>query len=77
MSFYAIYYLFDDTGDETGGDSTAAFTDVKALACVSDDGVVGLENHLDIVTGHDQLGGIGLALRPVEGSGLVYKGTFG
>lgn len=45
--------LSHDTGDETSGNGTATFTNVEALTFIGDDGVVGLEDHLDVVTGHD------------------------
>lgn len=72
VPFLSIYYLFDDTGDETGCDGTTTLTDVEALASVSDNGVVGLEDHLDVVSGHDHFAGVGLTFGPAEGSSLVY-----
>lgn len=74
FSFFLLcsYYLFQDTGDETGCDGTATFTDVEALAGIGDDGVVGLEDHLDVVSGHDHLGFVGLSLGPVKGGSLIY-----
>ena len=74
---FIVYYLFDDTGDETGGDGATTFTDIEALAFIGNDGVVCLDNHLDVVTGHNQPGRIVLTLGPVDRGSLIYGESFG
>jgi hypothetical protein len=66
---WAKRLLLNDTGDQTSGDGTATLTDVEALAGLGSDGVVGLQDHLDIVTGHDALGQI--TVREAEIAGLI------
>jgi hypothetical protein len=63
--------LTEDTGDETSGDCAATLAHVEALALLENVGLVELADHLDVVTGHDELGGVLGALGPCEGARLV------
>lgn len=50
------HLILHDTGHQTGGDGTTTLTDVKALASLSGNRTIGLQDHFDVVTGHDSLG---------------------
>ena len=65
-------YLFDDTGDETSGNSAATFSDGEALTGLNGNGGIESGNHLNVVTGHDHLGVTVLSsLGEGEGAGLI------
>lgn len=49
--------LFDNASAETGGDSAATLADVESLTDLNGVGLVHGDNHLDVVTRHDSLGG--------------------
>jgi hypothetical protein len=52
--------LLDNTSDQTSGDSAATLTNVEALTGLGSDGVVGLEDHLNVVTWLDAPGHIAI-----------------
>lgn len=47
--------LFDDTGDETGGDGSSTLTNIETLTGFSGDRVQGGADHLDVVSRHGHL----------------------
>lgn len=55
MAFYTSNFCLigHDAGDQASGDGTTTLTDVEALASLGGDGVVRLQDHLDVVTGLD------------------------
>lgn len=63
--------LLEDTGDETSGDGTTTLTDVESLTGFGGNGTVCLQDHLDVVTGHDLLGLI--VAGEAESSSLIYN----
>lgn len=69
------FRLLDDASDEASGDGLATLTDVEALTVLNGVGVGHGDDHLDVVTGHDHLGGSVLgALGEGQVNGLV-RGT--
>ncbi len=71
FAFLQSICLSKDTGDETSGDCATTLTHVEALTLLENVGLVQLAHHLDVVTGHDKLGGVLGALGPCEGARLV------
>lgn len=53
-------HLLDDTGNQTSGDGAATLTDVEALTGLGSNRVVGLEDHLNVVTGLDTFGHVAI-----------------
>lgn len=47
------FHLLNHASDQTGGNGTATLTDVETLTGLSSDRTVGLEDHLNVVTGLD------------------------
>jgi hypothetical protein len=71
-------HLLNDTGDQTSGDGAATLTDVETLTGLGSDGVVGLEDHLNVITGHDTSGEITIGEAEITGligSTDVHLGT--
>lgn len=53
-------HLLHHTGDQTGGNGATTLTDVEALASLSSDGTVSLEDHLNVITGVNAARGIAI-----------------
>jgi hypothetical protein len=63
--------LLEDTSDKTRGDGTTTLTDVESLTGFGGNGTVCLQDHLDVVTGHDLLGLV--VTGEAESSSLIYN----
>lgn len=61
--------LGHDSCDQTSSDSPATLTNVEALTSLSSNRVVGLQDHLDVVTRHNSARLV--AVREAEVSSLV------
>lgn len=68
---FRLSLLLEDTSDQTGGDGTTTLTDVESLAGFGGNGTVCLQDHLDVVTGHDLLGLV--VTGEAESSSLIYN----
>lgn len=71
--FLTLLFL-QDTRDKAGRDSAASLTDVESLAGLSSHGAVCLEDHLDVVTRHNEFAFI-CSTREAEMGGFVYNQT--
>lgn len=67
--FFPSLFRLEDTSDQTRGDGSATLTDVESLTSLGSNGVEGLANHLDVVTGHSLL--VLVFSRPAERCGFV------
>lgn len=54
----SCHLFVEDTSDDTSSDGTTTLTDVETLVVLNGNRAVGLEDHLDVVTGHGSAAGV-------------------